>query len=390
MTCPCSVSRFRWLRRLCSLVCAIVGCCSLPPVKAQSLDKPLQTIDEEVTAFAYSSDGRIVYSVYRRIKTKAYDLEHDDIWLQDANGKRRRLLEGPKFVHGTQPFSYIVNSFRWSPNGRMVAVELLTTTVVDDSGRAEDSFLTLLFDDSGREIHVNKGENGVADAASPFFLPDNASIGYLSEAVKPRQLFSLKAARLNIGPLKTAHEGRTFRDIAPIPGSISILAVEQDHAMTGPNRLQRLDLFTDNDKELATLDGYEGGLSVSPSGKKAAYYVDKEVLEIRDLTALHRIARVRIGLGVFRWSADESHIFLKRATEKKSGDLVWIDLPPLAAAPARGSSSSEPAPIPVAEPTPTPVLRGYMFRDFALSPDGRSLAGVITGRRNLFVFPLPR
>lgn len=381
MNCPSSRSRSPWLRRLCSLFCLILGCCSIPSAKAQNLDKPLQTIDEEVTAFAYSSDGRLVYSAYRKVKTKAYDLEHDDIWLQDAGGKRRRIFEGPKYVRGNQQFSYIVNSFRWSPNGRMIAAELLTTTV-DDSDRATDSFQTLLFDDSGREIHINKGDNVILDASSPFILPDNVTIGYLSETVKPRQLFSLKATRADIGTLKTPHEGRTFRDIAPIPGSISVVAIEQDHSMTGPNRLQRLDLFTDNDKELATLDGYEGGLSVSPSGKEVAYYIDKEVLEIRDLAALNHVARIRIGLGIYHWSPDESRIVLKRAIEKKSGDLVWIDLPPLAAAPAHE--------VPVAEPTPIPVLRGYLFRDFAISPDGRSLAGVITGRRNLFVFPLPR
>jgi len=382
MTWACSLSRFHWLRRLSSLVCAFVGCCSLPSARAQNLDKPLQTIDEEVTAFAYAPDGRLAYSVYRRVKTKAYDLEHDDIWIQDANGKRHRILEGPKFLRTNQQFSYIVNSFRWAPNGRMIAAELLTTTIVDDSGRAEDSFETLLFEDSGRELHINKGGNAIPDAANPFFLPDNATIGFLSEAVKPRELFSLKAIRVDIGPLKTPHEGRTFRDASPIPGTISLVAIEQDHAMTGPNRLQRLDLFTDNDKELATLDGYEGNLSVSPSGKKVAYFIDKEVLEIRDLTSLNRLARVRIGLGVFRWSADESRILLKRAIEKKSGDLVWINLPPLAPAPPDHD-------IPVSEPTPIFVLRGYMFREFAMSPDGRSLAGVITGRRNLFVFPLP-
>ncbi len=158
MTCPCSLSRFRWLRRLCSLVCAVVGCCSLPPANAQNLDKPLQSIDEEITAFAYAPDGRIAYSVYRHFKTKEYDLEHDDIWLQDAGGKRRRLLEGQKFTRGNRPFSYIVNSFRWSPNGRMILAELLTTTVVDDSGKAEDSFQTMLFDDSGHEIRINKGD----------------------------------------------------------------------------------------------------------------------------------------------------------------------------------------------------------------------------------------
>jgi hypothetical protein len=381
MTCPCSVSRYRWLRRLCSLVCAVVGCCSLPPAKAQNLDKPLQTIDEEVTAFAYSSDGRMVYSVYRHFKTKEYDLEHDDIWLQDTGGKRRRLLEGQKFTRGNRPFSYIINSFRWSPNGRMILAELLTTTVVDDSGKAEDSFQTMLFDDSGREIRINKGDNVILDAANPFFLPDNATIAFLSEAVKPRQLFALKSTRIDTGPLKSPHEGRTFRDVGPLPGTISIVAVEQDRAMRGPNRLQRLDLFTDNDKELATLDAYEGGLSVSPSGKKVAYFIDKEVLEIRDLAPLNRVARVRIGLGAFRWSPDESRILLKRAIEKKSGDLVWIDLPLLAA-----SSGHD---VPVSEPQPIPLLHGISFRDFAISPDGRSLAVVITGKRNLLVFPLP-
>jgi len=38
----------------------------------------------------------------------------------------------------------------------MILAELLTTTVVDDSGRAEDSFQTMVFDDSGHEIRINK------------------------------------------------------------------------------------------------------------------------------------------------------------------------------------------------------------------------------------------
>jgi len=356
----------------------------LPAARAQNIDKPLQSIDEDITAFAYAPDGRIVYSVYRKIKTKVFDaLEHDDIWLQDANGKRRRLLEGQKYTRGTQPFSYLIDSFRWSPNGRFILAQLLVTTVLDDSGKTEDSFQTLLFDDSGHEIHIAKGESVISDAAHPFFLPDNVTIGFLSETVKPRLLFSLKSTRMDIGPLKSPQDGRTFRDVSPIPGTISIAAVEQDRAMNGPNRLQRLDLFTDNDKELATLESYEGGLSVSPSGKKVAYFIDKEILEIRDLTSPNRVARLRIGLGVFRWSPDESRILLKRSLEKKSGDLVWIDLPPLAPIPANHE-------IPISQPTPIPILHGLSFRDFAISPDGRNLAVVITGKRHLLVFPLPR
>jgi dipeptidyl aminopeptidase/acylaminoacyl peptidase len=384
MTCPCSRSRFRWLRQFCSLLCLVAGCCSLPTARAQNLDKPLQSIDEEITAFAYAPDGRIIYSVYRRVKTKVYDaLEHDDIWIQDAGGKRRRFLEGQKYARGTQPFSYLINSFRWSPNGRMILAELLNTTVVDDSGRAEDSSQTMLFDDSGHEIRVNKGDNVILDAANASWLPDNATIAFLSEAVKPHLLFSLKFTRPAVGALPSLYEGRTFRDIAWVPGMNSAIAVEQDRNLTGPSRLQHLDLLSDVSKELATLDGYEGGISVSPSGKQVAYFIDKEILEIRDLTALNRVARLRIGLGVFRWSPDESRMLLKRALEKKSGDLVWIDLPPLAPIPANHE-------IPIAQPTPISILHGLSFRDFAISPDGRNLAVVITGKRNLLVFPLPR
>jgi len=355
----------------------------LPSAKAQNLDKPLQSIDEEITAFAYAPDGRIVYSVYRRVKTKVYDaLEHDDIWIQDASGKRRRLLEGQKYTRGNQSISYLIHYFRWSPNGRMILAELLTTTIVDDAGKAEDSFQTLLLDDSGKEIRINKGDSVILDAANSTCLPDNATIAYLSESQKPRLLFSMKFTRPATGALPSFYEGRTFRDIAWLPGVNSAIAVEQDRNLTGPPRLQRLDLLSDDHKELATLDSYEGGLSVSPSGKKVAYFVDKEILEIRDLTSLNSVARLRIGLGVFRWSPDESRILLKRSLEKKSGDLVWIDLPPLTAA----LSGHD---IPISQPQPISILHGLSFRDFAISPDGRSLAVVITGKRNLLVFALP-
>jgi WD40 repeat protein len=381
MNCLYSRSRFRWLRQLCSLFCLLAGCC-VSPARAQNLDKPLQSIDEEITAFAYAPDGRIVYAVNRKFKTKLYDLEHDDIWLQDAGGKRRRLLEGQKFTRGNQPFSYIVNSFRWSPNGHFILAELLTTTVTDESGRTQDSFQTLVLDDNGKEIRIAKGDSVILDAGDPFFLLDNVTINCLSEAVTPRRLFSLKTARLDTGFGKSPHEGRTFRELLPLPGVYAAIAVEQDHSMTGPARLQRLKLLIDEHEELATLDGYEGGLSVSPSGKKVAYFIDKEVLEVRDLASPDHLARVRVGLGVLHWSPDESRILLKRAIEKKSGDLVWIDLPPTAAI-------AKDRDISIAQTEPISILHGLTFRDFAISPDGRFLAVVITGKRNLLVFPLP-
>ena len=381
MTCSFSRSRFRWLRKLCSLFCAIIGCCSVP-ARAQNLDKPLSSIDEEITAFSLAPDGGIAFSVYHNFKTKKYDLEHDDIWIQDARGKRRRILEGQKYTRGNQLLSYLTDSIRWSPNGHYLLVQLLTTTVEDESGNATNSVETLLFDDSGHEVRINKGDNFLLGAANAAFLPDNNTIAYLVNAVSTLPLYSIKTTRLSSGSFPSPYEGRTFRDVAWLPEMNFAVAVEQDHSMSGPPRLQYLDVLSDSDKELATLDGYEGGLIVSPDRTKAAYFIDREALEIRSLSHPNQLARVRVGLGIPRWTPDGSRIFLKRALEKKSGDIVWFPVPPLAAV----APNKE---IPVLQPTPVSVLHGLTFREFTISADGRSLAVVVPGKRNLLVFPLP-
>ena len=382
MNCPASRSRFRWLRRLCSLACAVLACCSLP-ARAQEIDvnKPLQNIDEDISAFAFAPDGRIVFSIRRHFHTKEYDLERDDIWLQEAGGKRKRLLQGEKFLRGTGPFSYMIDSFRWSPNGRLILAQLLTTTVVDE--HPQDSMMTLALEDNGKEMHLGGTDNLLKDSYEGSLLLDNATIIYLTEVVKPKVLFSFKYINTAAGPSGPVFEGRTFLDAAYVPRTNLAIGVERDHNLTGPPRLQRLELLAQDDHELATLDGYEGGLCVSPSGKKAAYFIDKEVLEVRDLVDPTKFVRLRVGLGVPQWSLDETRILLKRATEKKSGDLVWIDVPAL---PSHKPQEKE---IPVAQPTPISILHGLTYRDFAISPDGRFLGVIAPGKRNLLVFALP-
>jgi dipeptidyl aminopeptidase/acylaminoacyl peptidase len=366
-----------WLLLTCVAWCVLPG-------RAQDLDKPVLSIDEDITAFGYAPDGRIAYAVNRPFKTKQYDLEHDDIWIQDTNGKRRRTFVGEKFQRGAAPFTYSVNSFRWSPNGHLLLAELFTATV-DETGKTIDSTMTLVLDESGKEIRLGGEDNVIKDAADASWLVDNTTIVYLSEVVKPKVLFSFHYLNRTAGPAGHVFEGRTFLDFVPAPNSNMAFAVERDHNLSGPPRLQRLELLAQDDHELATLDGYEGGLSLSPSGTKIAYYIDREVLEIRDLANPTRTARVRVGYGVFHWAPDEGRILLKRSVEKKSGDLVWIDLPPLA---AHGANDKDAAPV--AQPAPIPLLRGLTFRDFAIAPDGRFLAVIAPGRRNLAVYPLPR
>jgi hypothetical protein len=390
------------------------------PAAAQSLDKPAVNIDEDVTAFAFAQDGRVVYSVRRMFKNKKYDMQRDDIWIQDTGGKRRRIFQGEHFTVAapivpvdtdrssddedekgkkgkkgkkdkierdkptTPPFTYIVEGFSFSPNGRMVLVQLLTSTIKEESSHPEDERMTLVLDESGREIKLS-GDNAVLhDAKDATWLNDNATIVYLNEVVKPNLLFSYRYANVKTGPAGPAFEGRTFIASEPIPHTNSVIAIERDKNFAGPPRLQRLELLAQEDKELATLDGYQTGLSVSPSGKRVAYFIDKEVLEVRDLENPNRLARVRIGLGAVQWSADESYLMVKRSPERKSGDLVWIPLPPLA-----GVAGIHTDLIPVIQPEPIPILHSLTFRDFAISPDGRLLGVIPPGKRNLLLFPLP-
>jgi hypothetical protein len=351
----------------------------LPSTRAQNLDKPLVNVDDDVTAFAYAPDGRIAFSVRRIYKAKKYDLQRDDIFLLDTNGKRRRLFTGEKFTLGDKPFTYLVESFTWSPNGHILAVQLYTITA-NPEGPADEARALLLLDDSGHELRPGGKEPLVMNAESPLWLRDSANLVYLTEEVAPRALFSMKYLNVSTGPAGKAFEGRTFLDVARISGSNSAIAVERNRNLDGPARLQRLELLSQDTAEIATLDSFAGSISLSPSGTKIAYYLDKEVLEVRDLSAPSKVARLRVGLGVIQWSADESRIYLKRTIEKKSADLAEFSIPPLVTYAAR-------QPVPIAEPTPRILLHGITVREFGLSRDGRFLAIVLPGRRNLQVFP---
>src|SRR5215813_14856791 len=182
-------------------------------------EKPVQSIEEEITAFSVAPDGRIAYGVRRNAHSKKYDFEHDDIWIQDAGGKRRRLLEGNKFSINKysvfinrdkkavarekgkldpeldlsdSTFSYTVDNLRWSPSGRYLLAELFTTFVTDESGKTQDERMTLVMDDSGKEIRLGGGDPLLHNAEDAVFFLDNSTIAYLTEATKPRILFSFK------------------------------------------------------------------------------------------------------------------------------------------------------------------------------------------------------
>jgi len=344
------------------------------------MDKPVMSVDEEVTAFAYALDGRVAYSVRRMYKAKKYDLERDDIWMMDGSGKRKKIFSGEKFSTGDKPLTYLIESFTWSPNSKILAVQMDTITVDVEDGHTDESRALLFIDDSGRELRP-AGKGVLLNAENPLWLRDNATVLYMTEEVPPRQLFSMQYLNIYSGPAGKAFEGRTFAAASRISGSNAAVAVERDKMMDGPPRMQLLELLAQDDKEVATLDAYAGGLTLSPTGTYAAYYIDNEVLEIRDMSAPKRITRMRVGLGVLQWSADETKIYLKRTVEKKSADLVMFTVPHLVA-------YANHAEVPVNEPTPEFLLHGLTVREYGVSPDGKLIGIVLPGKRNLQIFAM--
>jgi hypothetical protein len=365
--------------------------------KAQ--DNPTFKIDEDITRFAYSAGGRIAYATRHIFSVKKIQLQRDDIWIAEADGKKRRILLGEKFVRGSGPFSYTVRGLRWSPDASKLTVEMGTSEMINDDGDTREGVMTLLLDDTGREIAIPGGDTVIPGATNAAWMPDGVSVVYLTEraqapaqapvAAAPKsasspatsKLFTMNRVKPFAEGASALFQGHSFSVVVWNKKQDGGVAIERDLGATGPPRLVALDLARETSRVLETLEGYAGGLTISPSGKEVAYWIDNERLEIRDIDAPNRMARVRVAVGTLAWSASETRVLVKRGPVLRSGGLAWVPLAPLAAL-------AEGAPPAAAEVFPQSILHDLEFRQFDISPDGKSLAVIEPGKRNLFVYPV--
>ncbi len=380
---------------------------------------PVLTIDEEVTAFAFASDGRIAFAVRNVFGVRKLQLQRDDIWIATLDGKKTRIVEGKKRFVGPTPFSYSIQSLHWSPDDSRLAVEMFISTMTGERGETKEGYATWLLDAGGKEIKIAQGPGIIEDAANSTWLADGVTVAFIHEAVQPKLLFDIRTMRAASAGGETPFPELTFSAVAwsisPARGSAAV-AVERNATLSGSIRLVWLDLQKRERRELALLAGYIGQLSISPSGKFVAYFRDQETLEVRELSRPDRVGRVRVGYGAFAWAGDEERILIKRGTfdtgprgsGRRSGSLAWLKLPPLEAPPASAASSAArdssaaaakavPAPpktfpasaekiLPDAELQP--AMSGLLFQSFAISPDGRWLGVTAPGSRPFQVFPL--
>ncbi len=368
--------------------------------KAQ--DNPILKIDDDITRFAFSDGGRIAYATRHVFSVKKIDLQRDDIWIGEPDGKKHRILDGQKFVRGSGPFSYTVRAIRWSPDGTKLAIELATSEMINERGQTNEGVSTLLLDDNGREITTPGGDSVIAGASNAGWVgyPSGGAIIYLKEQVATpaeptkrlspppaNKLFSAILTRMVTdagsigGPNATLWGGQPLLTVDWEYNPTTGIAIEPGPNKTDTPRLVWLDIMSGSTRQLAAIEGYVGGLSLSPSGEKVAYWIDNGHLEVRNVKAPERAARLNVPLGTLAWSGDETRVMVKRGPANRPGSLAWYTLPMLATV-APGTAPA------VAEVAPQSVLHDLGFRLFNISPDGKLLAVVEPGRQNLLVYPL--
>jgi len=351
-------------------------------------------IDDEVTRFAFSGDGRIAYSTRHVFSEKKIQLQRDDLWIAERDAKKRRILQGEKFIRGTGPFSYLVRGLRWSPDGKKLAVELATSEMINDAGDTREGVATLLIDDNGSEIPIAGGDSVIAGATNAAWLSDNATIIYSTAVQKPPQVtkgdkssetaptFLLNRVRPGAGPGSAIFSGQEFAALSLNASKDLGVAVARGSASGGAFALLALDLNKETKRDLATLDGYAGGLSIAPPGTKTAYWLSNEQLEVREIASPNRVERLHVLLGTLAWSGDEKRLLVKQGAAGKSGSLVWVTLPQLATVAAGATPPTQEIVLPS-------ILHDLEFRQFDIAPDGSLLGVVEPGRRNLLMYSLP-
>jgi len=327
---------------------------------------PKLTVEEDCSTFAFTPDSnRIIYSVRRLLTTKHLLLQRDDIWEVTLDGKKRRLVNGERLVKGPIAFSYAIQGIRIAPGGTRMAVEMLTSAMVDDKGTTREGELIDLMNTEGKEIRIHGSDSTIEGAIQGVWLADDDTVDYLREAVKPKMLFRIEWVRPEGGRGGALFEGQAFSAVAWDTRHNAAVAIERNESLSGPIRLDSLDLKSGTVHELALLEGFLGHLTVSPSGTKAAYFVNGDTLETREIAHPDNATRVHVAFGKYAWTPDERRLLLKPGPGERSAQLLWVSLP---------------------DGKFTPALAGLVYHDFAISPDGRWVATTEPGKNILKVF----
>lgn len=341
-------------------------------------------IDEDCQAFDIAPNNSIVFAVPHFKRVKRLFIERDDISIAAGPGRIRKIVEADKFMPIPPPGGYAVDSLAWAPDGHHIAVNMtlqLPPQGWDDKnakkkGNLDDSEddtpvrgvgggkALALLDEDGREIKVAGSKTrfieGVVDGA---WLADGATAVYLSGG-GPYTISRVKPAD---GKTDKLFEGHSFDSVVWDARNNRAFAVGSSLSLRGKLALVQLDLVNETVREVAELDGFQGSLSLSPSGAKIGFFEDGDTIDVIDVAHPSKPLRVRTGFGRFGWSRDERRILLKRGPPERSNILLWVGL-------YDGTFAS--------------ALHDLEYHDFEIAPGGETIAVTEPGKRVLKIFPL--
>lgn len=332
-------------------------------------DSPIFTLDEDCQEFAFSYDDRVACAAHRVMRKKKFDLERDDVWVASKDGKKKRIIDGEKYLVATAdtPFSYLIKGLTWSPNGHRLAIDISTAASSEESDAPHSGEAIALVDDEGREIAIPGTKGSTVDGATQgAWLADNNTLAYLQAAESAQNGIALHTIRISDGHITSLYAGRMFSAVTWDERHNAAVAIT-DTCLSSRICLVRLDLIHETIQELAPVKEYFGELTVSPSATKAAYFSDGQTLEIRPFGANTHTQRITAAAGQYQWDRGETRILLKRGAANRSGDLMWV----------RFSDGDF-----------EPILHDLLFHDFAISPDGQFLGVTQVGLRHVTVYSL--
>jgi hypothetical protein len=350
-------------------------------------DTPKFIIDEDCQAFDIAADNSIVYAVPRIKGVKRLVIERDDMYVAPGLGKSRQIVEVNKFMPIPPPGGYRVDSLAWSPDSQHIAVNMTLqlpplgwdTKKQKKQGEMEDATpeseapiatigggrAVALLDAEGHEIKVAGSKTRfIEGAVDATWLADGTSAVYLTGGPP----YTITRVRPSDGQTTQLFGGHTFNMVIWDAKKNRAFAVGDNLSLHGRLTLVQLDLLKETVTEVAQLENYQSGLTLSPSGTKVGYFEDGDTLDIVDLA--HPSAaplRIRVGFGRLAWSPDERRILLKRGPDDRSNILLWVGL-------YDGTFKS--------------VLHDLQFHDFQIAPDGHTIAVTIPGKRVLKVYSL--
>jgi hypothetical protein len=374
---------------------AVVLCALVVPVLGLAEIKQGAVFDQDVQAFAISQDNHVVYAVERMKRIKKLIVEHDDFWVGDVDGKKRKIIDGDKFTpvpfspdeepsdpgdskHPPLPHqhSYQVDTLTWSPDSKRIVVKMDTSELaqprgsivqqLDEQQTVRPNTILYLMDADGREISISGSKTAtLSDAFNAAWLADGQTLVYLSKT--DGGLSQINALRPADGKKRVLFEGFTFAAVAWDTKRNQAFAVEQNTRLVGAPKIMQLDLVAERVTELGSVEEYAGFLTVAPSAKKIAYFKDGDTLEVRDVVGKAKPVVVRVAIGEFQWARDEQHILLKRGQPQQSNNLVWVG---------------------VYNGTFEPFFHGLEFHSFAIAPDGETVGVTEPGKRALVMYRL--